>query len=626
MIPLSASEPASLGPAVAAVHAAAGPEPLTHRIETITAMLDARVAATPDVAAYAEVAAGSGWRFTSWSEHYRMVRGLARALTRQGLAPGDRVLILAPTCLAWERLQMAVLGCGAVVVGADTRTSDAHLDRIARRVAPAAIVVGESGLLQRLPADVVAAAKFRLSLTAEARPQRLMSLGDLVETASAPGQPDPWGRVRGEDAALIVFTSGTTGDPKGIVYSHRQVCLACESLLATFPEIEPGDRFACWLPLANLFQRMVNFFALERGVTTYFVPDPRVLMTLLPSIRPHMLIGVPRFYEKLHEGIAARVEASGPLRPLLRLAIRIGEAQAAARRSRRRPTWSVALLHAVLDPLILARFRRALGGQLRFLVSGSAPMPIWLLERLQGLGLTVLEAYGTSEDIVPIAANRLGAYRFGSVGRPLPGNEVRINAEGELEVRGPGVFAGYLDDPDRGMFTPDGFLRTGDYAEWGEDGFLRLKGRRSEIFKTSTGRRIAPFAVEQRLLALPWVDHAMAAGAGRKFVVALLVVDPEALAAWAASRGLEAPPGLTTLPAALGKALWEAVQAAVACLPDHERPAGCTLITRPFGVDTGELTANLKLRRAAVLERHGPCLERLYAEVEAGGERVMLCP
>lgn len=610
---------ARCGPATAASR------PLPVAADTLPALLDARVRASPDADAYAEKAAGSGWRHISWSEHYRRVRSLARSLAQRGLAPGDRVLILAPTSLAWEQVQMAALGCGAVAVGVDPRTADAQLEQIVRRVAPAALVVGDAGLLDRLPAEVVTAAKFRLSLTPDGGRAGVLSPDTLAESGDLAGQPDPWGCAQADDPALVVFTSGTTGDPRGIVYSHRQVCLACEALLATFPQIEEGDRFACWLPLANLFQRMVNFYALQRGVTTYIVADPRQLLALLPEIRPHMLIGVPRFYEKLYAGMAARIEAAGLLRPILRLALQVGEAQAAARRQRRRPAVAVRALHALLDPLILARFRKALGGELRFLVSGSAPMPVWLLERLHGLGLTVLEAYGTSENILPIAANRLDDYRFGSVGRPLPGNEVRINAQGELEVRGPGVFAGYLDDPERGMFTADGFLRTGDYAEWTEDGFLRLKGRRSEIFKTSTGRRIAPFAIEQRLLALPWVEHALVTGAGRKFVVALLAVNPAALAEWAKAHGL---PGQLANPpdTGLARALWQDVASAVAPLSTHERPAGCALVTRPFGIDSGELTPNLKLRRAQVEARYGPCLDRLYAELEAGAEqRIRVC-
>lgn len=624
MTPLSTADETTAQALTPASAAASDTRPFPVRAETLPALLDARVRATPDAAAYAERGADSGWRQTSWTEHYRQVRALARALAHQGLARGDRVLILAPTCLAWERVQMAVLGCGAVAVGVDPRTAETHIGQIARRVAPAALVVGEAGLLDRLPAETVAAARFRLTLTHGDHRADVCSLNALLGEAAEDGH-DPWGCAQPDDPALIVFTSGTTGDPKGIAYSHRQVCLACTALLATFPQIEAGDRFACWLPLANLFQRMVNFFALQRGVTTFFVEDPRQLMALLPSIRPHLLIGVPRFYEKLYAGMTARIDAAGALRPLLRLALRVGEAQAAAARMGRRPGPAIGLAHALFDRLILARFRQALGGELKFLVSGSAPMPVWLLERLHGLGLTVLEAYGTSENILPIAANRLDAYRFGTVGRPLPGNEVRINAQGELEVRGPGVFGGYLDDPDRGMFTTDGFLRTGDYAEWTEDGYLRLKGRRSEIFKTSTGRRIAPFAIEQRLLALPWVEHALVTGAGRKFVLALLAVNPAALADWARERGL--PERIDEPVAAeLARALWQAVETAVAPLSAHERPAGCALVTRPFAIDSGELTPNLKLRRAQVEARYGPCLERLYADLEAGGEeRIRVC-
>ena len=591
---------------------------------TLPAWLAARARLSPDAPAHAELDAAGVWRSVTWAEHQQAVRALAAALAAAGLAPGERVLLLAPNRLAWERVQMAALGLGAVVAGVDPRSADAQLQHIARRVAPALIVVGQASDLARLPAEVTGLARLCLSLS-DAGPACL-SLADLM-TAAPAGSAEAWPLARSDDPALIVFTSGTTGEPRAIAYTHRQVCLACEALLATFPELQPGDRFVCWLPLANLFQRMVNFFALRRGVSTYFVEDPRRLMELLAGIRPHLLIGVPRFFEKLYAGFDACMRAAGPLRPLARLAVRIGEARAAALRRGERPGPGVVLAHALLDRLVLARFRRALGGELRFLISGSAPMPVWLLERLHALGLIVLEAYGTSEDLIPIAANRLGDFRFGTVGRPLPGNEVRLDAEGELEVRGPGVFGGYLDDADRSMFTADGFLRTGDYAEWAQGGRLRLKGRRSEVFKTSTGRRVAPHAIEQRLLALPWVEQALAAGAGRKFVLALLAVDPQALGAWAREQGLAAPAGPAALPTELARSIWHAVQSATAGLSAHERPAGCALLARPFSVEAGELTPNLKLRRQVLLERFGPCLDRLNADVEAGLDPpVRLCP
>lgn len=594
-------------------------EPIpTPPADTLPGLLEWRAAATPQTPAYAERTTEGNWRFTTWAQHRRAVAALSQALAERGLAPGMRLLILANTSYAWERVQMAALGCGAVVVGVDPRSADAQLATIAQRVAPAALVAEDATQLQRLPPQTLSAARLVLQLRSGG--ENALSLATVEAQASEPST-ESWSRAQPDDVACIVFTSGTTGEPKGIAYSHRQLCLACAALRATYAQLTAGDRFACWLPLANLFQRMVNHVAMQLGATTYFVEDPRQLLDRLPEIRPHLLIGVPRFFEKLHAGMQSRVDASGALRPLLRLAMQVGEASAAARRRGKTPDLLTRSLLAIVDPLILARFRRALGGEIRFLVSGSAPMPAWLLERLHGLGLTVLEAYGVSENLIPMAANRPQDFRFGTVGRPLPGNEVRLSAEGEVEVRGPCVFAGYLDDPDRSMFTADGFLKTGDEGEWTEDGFLRLKGRRSELFKLSTGRRVAPAAIEPLLAALPWVEQALVAGAGRPFVTALVAVNTQALAQWAQAHGLPSslaePP-----PTALAQALWQSIEAAVADLAPHERPAGVLLRLTPFSIEAGELTPNLKLRRRAILERHALDLDRLYDDIAAGAERL----
>lgn len=596
-------------------------------VNTIPRLLEARVAATPELPAYYSLDSSGVWQATTWGDYYQRVRVLARSLHRLGIARGDCVLILAQTSLDWELAQMSILGCGAAVVGVDPRASEEHLCQIVERVAPAGAIVGDVGLLSRLPQSTAANLKCRVTFERiSGAAGNTVTLADLISAPDS-AEDDPWDSVEGDDLATIIFTSGTTGIPKGISYNHSQVCLACNSLAEAFPEIGAGGRLVCWLPLSNLFQRMVNFFAIIQSATTYYVEDPRKIMERLPSIRPHMLIGVPRFYEKLYEGMARRINHSGWLKPLLRLAVRAGEANALSIRTGIRPKHLDQMLFRLLDPLVLSRFRKALGGNLRFLISGSAPIPVWLLERLHGFGFLVLEAYGTSENIVPIAANRPSAFRFGTVGRVMPGNEIRIDAEGELLVRGGGVFNGYVDDVDRSMFTEDGFLKTGDYAELTDDGFIRLKGRRSDIFKTSTGRRISPFGIEQRLLQISSVEYAIAVGSGRKYVVALLAISLDALKAYAAGCEMLLGDTEAVLPAQLGPVLWEEVTCAVADLPPYERPVGIALTINPFTVETGELTSNLKLRRAHILDKYGSCLDKLFESLESSeeGSRVIIC-
>jgi long-chain acyl-CoA synthetase len=261
-------------------------------------------------------------------------------------------------------------------------------------------------------------------------------------------------------------------------------------------------------------------------------------------------------------------------------------------------------MHAIADALVLRRLQSLMGPDLKFMVSGSAPMPQWLLEKLHGLGWLVLEAYGISECVVPIANNTLEAYRFGSVGRPLPEQEIKIAEDGELLARGPGVFNGYYGMPD--IDTPldaNGYLHTGDYARLDEEGFLWLTGRKSEVFKTSTGRRVAPAPIESSIKQLAYVEHAVLFGRNRPVPVALLSID---------ARVLPGSPTATPLPDALLLAIGRDIATACIQLPSYQRPAGALVTLRSFSIAAGELTSNLKLKRHAIEDKYSTEINALY--------------
>ena len=260
--------------------------------------------------------------------------------------------------------------------------------------------------------------------------------------------------------------------------------IAVRAILDAFPEIDEGAQLLCWLPLANLFQRIINFCAIERGATSYVVEDPREVVQHLATANPHVFIGVPRFFEKLHAGIEERLAASpAVVRRLARWGLAAGTRRAERLRAGLGVGFGDRMRWRIADALVVRRLRAVFGHNIRFLISGSAPMPVWLLEWFEGLGLPVLEAYGVSEDIVPVAMNRPAARKLGTVGRPMLGNEVALGPDSEIRVRGPGVFRGYL-----GTESPapaaDGFWATGDLGEFTSDGFLRLTGRKSDAFKT----------------------------------------------------------------------------------------------------------------------------------------------
>ncbi len=581
--------------------------------QTVPDLLAARAAATPRHVAFMVLDAGQEWRAITWSALRATVETLAAALEARGLEKGERVAILARTSVEWEYAQLASLSLGAVVAGIDPNYAADQLEDALRTVEPAMIVVHDEADAARVPADVAARVRTIVFIAPGGHPSGpgQCSLVSLLQTPGARTQaraapPSPG------DAAIIVFSSGSTGRPRPVAYTHGQIVFAVAAILDAFGDIDERTALLCWLPLANLFQRVIDFCAIARGSTSYVISDPRDLMRHVGRASPTLLIGVPRVFERIHRAIAERIEASpAPLRRLTGWAIRVGRDHAAAAREGPPSGALDRLRFVVADRLVLRRLRAAFGSRLRYLVSGSAPLPLWLVEWFGATGLPVYEAYGVSENIVPIAMNRPGASRPGTVGRPLVAHEVRIAPDGEVLVRGAGVFSGYWRDRSAGdeRFSRDGFWATGDCGAIDADGFLTLTGRTSDLFKTASGRWIAPARVEAELRRLPYVEHAVVTGAGRPAVAAILALDRVAFARRVGTTSDALGEG------SLEEAAVAALRADLGRLPElavHERP-GCVVVAlAPFTIEGGELTSNLKLRRRSAEAKYGPALDRAY--------------
>ena len=569
-------------------------------------MLRARAATDPHAPAWWARSAGSGWHALTWQQARDAVAVAAHGLRVLGLRRGDRVGLIASSSPQWDIAQFAVLAAGGVVVGLDPHDTEQRLAQMAHQCGLVGVVAQDETLLAKLSSECLGALRFAVTLAGPSVGSAV-AFGDLAELGTSDDGSE-WDLSQPSDEALVIFTSGTTGEPKGIVYTHRQVCMAVSTILQTFAEIGPDSRLVCWLPLSNLFQRIINLCALGRGAQVYYVEDPRTVMDHVAEISPHLFIGVPRFYEKFYAGILDAIDTK-PVwqRALARWAIRAGERRAQAVHAGTRPGAIDHLAATLADRLVLARVRGLLGRNIRFLVSGSAPMPAWLLERFHGLGFLVLEAYGMSECIVPVAANTPHRYRFGTVGQPLEGLEVRLAADGELLVRGPGVFTGYLGERGAsGRLGSDGFLASGDFARIDEAGFVTLIGRKSDFFKTSTGRRIAPATIEGHLRRIPYVEHAVVVGANRPFLLAVLAVSGPVLA----SRAAQSAPNSGDLESHAA-AVRADLAVALADLPDYQRPAGVVLTTRPFTMAEGHVTPNLKVRRTQVEQAFRPQINEL---------------
>jgi long-chain acyl-CoA synthetase len=539
----------------------------------------------------------NNWTATTWGQYLAKVSAVAESLLQYGLKRGERVAILAPSSIEWDVAQLAITAAGGVAVGLDPHGLDEHLQTIARSCGFSAVFVGTSSMAAKLGED--AEKLLRLKVTFEAVPSSgWISFSELL-TKAVVGTYAQWDHAGPDDIATIIFTSGTTGAPKGIEYSHRQICLATTSILSCFPGIKEGSRLICWLPLSNLFQRMINLCGIDRGAETYYLADPREVMKYVPTIAPHLFIAVPRFFEKLYAGIQEGIAAKpGWLQWFIRWSLEIGRENSVAIRNRDPVSTIFGLKFALANTLVLRKFGHLLGTNLRFMVSGSAPMPLWLLENFHAMGFLILEAYGLSENVIPVALNRPDQYRFGTVGRVLPGCEVCIAEDAELLVRGPGVFCGYLGEmPENSPVRPDGYLPSGDFARVDADGFITLIGRKADIFKTSTGRRIAPAEIEGVLRQISVIDNVAIFGAQRSQPVAIVTINRVELFA---------------NPKELSEELRHQVQNSVAVLPGYLHPAGVVVVASAMTIEGGELTANLKLRRSNVENKYKSALQHLY--------------
>lgn len=575
------------------------PDPLI--CETIPALLQVQAERNgPATALRCKNKATGEWVSLSWLAYFQQTQQIHSHLVRLGLQPGQTVGILAPSSLSWDLMQVGALAARSIVVGLDPADPDDRINHVARLCGFSGVALQCIADLQRFNEKVRQRFKFIIVFERSEVSGEGLALADLLSIEPGAPQPDV-SEAQPDDAATIIFTSGTTGEPKGIQFSHRQICLAIAAIRTALPDISSDYRLACWLPLSNMFQRIINFLAMSCGAQTWYVSSPQTLMQEIREIEPHLFIGVPRFYEKLYQGMVTQLDsASGWQRRISTWALDVGHSYQADVRRERQPGPILRLQHLVADWLVLRQLRQVMGRNLRYMVSGSAPMPGWLLENFHAMGLLVLEAYGLSENVIPNAINTPRNFRFGTVGRPLSGCELKQAADGELLVRGPGVVAHYYTC-DQALRDAEGFLATGDFGSVDKDGYICLHGRKSEIIKTSTGRRIAPAPVEAVLLQHPLVEQVIVAGERQAFLTAIIVLPGSSAARLQAS----------------AEHCCKELEALLQALPPYSRPAGLVFTTRAFSVEAGELTGNLKLRRGVIHAHYRQALESAYQLVTA---------
>ncbi|MEU4979356.1 AMP-dependent synthetase/ligase [Streptomyces sp. NPDC021969] len=612
---------------------------IENRPPSVAGLFLERVAATPDAEAYrypVPPAAGEGpddWKSLTWAQAAERVYAIAAGLIELGVQPEQRVALASATRLEWILADLGIMCAGAATTTVYPQT---NADESAYILSDS-----ESRVLIAEDAAQLAKAKEKKAelpdLThvvvvdatgADTSEDWVLTLDELERRGAARLEKDPQlikervGALTKDQLATLIYTSGTTGRPKGVRLPHDCWSYMAKAIAAT-GLVTKDDVQYLWLPLAHVFGKVLTSGQIEAGHVT--AVDGRVdkIIENLPVVQPTYMAAVPRIFEKVYNGVAAKARAGGGAKyKIFQWAAGIAREYAKVTQDNFKRTGTASAptglrtKHAVADRLVYAKIREAFGGRLRACVSGSAALAPEIGYFFAGAGIHILEGYGLTESSAASFVNPGEAYRTGTVGKPLPGTEVRIADDGEILLRGPGIMEGYHKLPEKTaeVLEADGWFHTGDIGELSPDGYLRITDRKKDLIKTSGGKYIAPAEVEGQFKAVcPYVSNILVHGADRNFCTALIALDEIAITEWAKENGLEGRPYAEIVAA---PATVEMVDGYVKQLNEGlqrwQTIKKFRLLPRDLDVEHGEITPSLKLKRPVVEREYKNLIEEMY--------------
>ena len=565
------------------------------------------------------------WQPLAHADVLERARRIAFGLEALGVDRGDRVGLMSENRPEWALADWACL-CSGVTDVPIYPTLPA--EQIIHPLNDAGVVV----LFVSTPEQAAKAGSVRanlgtlrtiISFTEPVPPGADYSLAELEAAGALLDSPEraaAWKAtalaIAPDDLASLIYTSGTTGLPKGVMLSHGNIASNCAALRSRL-DLRAGDLALSFLPLSHIFERTGDYVLFAAGVTIAYAESAETISANMEELRPQLALCVPRLFEKMYARIVEGALGAGGIRArLFRWARGIGERTAAVRLRGGTPGGLLAFQSRVADRLVFARIRSRLGGQLRFLVSGGAPLAPAINTFFHAAGLPILEGYGLTETSPVITMNTLDALRIGAVGKPIPGVEVAIADDGEILTRGPHVMQGYYhrSDDTAEVLDADGWLHTGDIGVV-EGGFLRITDRKKDIIVTAGGKNIAPQPIEHLLTLNLFIAQAVMIGDGRRYPIVLVVPDFTQLEAWATQQRLvwTARSELLATPMVAEKIAQE-VQHTLAGLASFEMPKRIGLLEHAFSVERGELTPKMSVRRRVIAQTYGALIESLYTE------------
>ena len=573
--------------------------------ETLYSLLTERIARTGNATTIAARKTGPGaWSSITTGEFHRLVLAAAKGLIAFGIGKGDAVTLFSATRFEWGVLDFALAAIGAVNVPIYDTDSAAQAERI----------INDSGV--KLAVTDNRERYDRLDSINDRCPglQRILmmdgnALGALEGLGVSVSDEELEARIadtHADDLATIVYTSGSTGAPKGVELTHRNFLSVVRAGYECLGEVlcDNHPRLLLFLPLAHCFARFIQYCSIgsDDGVVGY-LPDTKSLLPDLRSFKPTYLLGVPRVFEKVYNA-ASRKAGMGWKGRLFLKAAESARDWSRMQQAGEKPTMKQTAEHLSYEASVYHTVRGALGPRIRYVACGGAPLDVSLAHFFNGIGLPMIQGYGMTETAAPFAATRVTDNAIGTVGQPAPGSSVRISDDGELQVKGPNVFMGYHNLPEKTaeVFTEDGWLRTGDLASIDDEGRITITGRKKDIIITAGGKNVSPIPMEEEIAKCPIVEHAVVVGDGRPFIGALVTLDPEGLASWLPTIGQ--PADLSLADAAALPQVREEIQPFVdranATVSRAESVRKFVVLDAQFTQENSCLTPSLKVVRPAV--------------------------
>jgi long-chain acyl-CoA synthetase len=581
---------------------------------TIAALFDEAVAAERTNPAYLVEEADGSWREVSWREAAQAVDEVAHGLLALGVKKGDAFGILAHTTLEWALFDFALAHIGAVaapIYPSSTPRECRHILADSQSIGVLVESADDLALIEESRSLPHLEHVFTFADLDQLRARGREHAADhpnAVEDATAQNTDD--------DLFTFIYTSGTTGPPKGCMILNRNYFEMVRSAVLTEALFLPSDVLLLYLPMAHNFGRYIHLLGPRLGMTLAFCPDPRRLGDVLPAVRPTVMPTVPRVLEKVHTGVTANfAEAKGVKKRLIDWALRVGRRVSELRQRGDAVPAGLALQHRLADKLVYSKVKARLGGRMRAVISGGAPLAKEIAEFFHALDIMILEGYGQTEGTTASNCNLPDRFRFGTVGPALPNVEVRVAGDGEILVRGPTVFAGYFrnEEATREVLGEDGWLRTGDVGELDEDGFLKVTDRKKDIIVTAGGKNLSPQNIENLLKASPYVSQALVIGDRRPFVTALITLDEDELRKWAQAHGLDGEVTGLAGRDEVRELIQDVVDDVNAQLAHFEQVRAFLVLPRDFSAEENEVTPTMKLRRRIVEEHFADEIEALYS-------------